>query len=950
VKVGITLEKPEGAPAPVAAFALTVGGSSAEDVFRRILTAYGVPRRQFLAGHALPIRLVRVPLPSAMLACAALGKAGVTLFADKSVQKVVRESAWACTASGLYPFQKVGAEFLRSRRRAILADQMGVGKAQPVDAKVLRPDGTWAAIGSLRVGDYVVGSNGRPIRVIGVYPQGVQKIFELTFDDGAKARSTKDHLWSVRTPLMKWAGSPFKPMTLGEIVSKGVYKNKGRDKQWFIPVPIAPDFPEQKLPIAPYVLGALVANGCFGKSRVTHSGWSEQRELMRPLIPSNLIFSPCGGRWDFRLVKDDGRSRTASNSILAAIRELGLSETESHERFIPDAYLRGSVTQRRDLLQGLMDNDGCISKSGSVIEYNTTSPKLAEQVIYLVRSLEGCAWMSTRRTRFTYKGVKKIGRKDHRIRVAVNFCPFRVSWKRERYVPRTKYLPNRAIARVEPKGKKACVCIAVDAVDSLYITNDFALTHNTIQALSALDAQKGALVIAPPVVVGNWYKESRKWRPDLAASIWKRPYSVFPEPGEIRIASFSSLPFELVEERTRCPYCEKLAAIEVEEREGPPFDPGKFFVSECMRDRGGCGQRFEQREDAQVVNVWNGERPKHPVQLVVDEAHYVKSRKARRTIAVRAIASQCNSTWLLSGTPLLNTPEELWALCQAMPGTSSAGFDTAAHDTFGSWSKFVDLFYGKPKKYGGYEWSAAGDVKEDARVRLGSLMLRRMRADVLPELPKKTRRFIDVEVDETGLPSWGKREDLLRMSDEEVLAECAAEKSLSWVRKELALRKAPALGALLEEYEEEGEPVVVFSYHREPVQNLGSRPGWRCITGETPAHERTAIVELFQGGKLKGVAGTIGAMGVGVTLTASASVLFLDRDYVPANNLQAEDRVCRIGQTHDGVVVTVLQTSHMVDLRVRDALTRKERLLESLELGEEEVATEVAFARKGATP
>jgi len=600
VKVGVAIERPEPSASLMAKFTLSGGGSQSEDVFKRVLTSYAVPKRRYIAGgYPLPIREMRVPLRAALLACGALGKAGAEIFADKSVQKAVREAAWECKVPGLYPFQKAGAEFLRSRRRALLADEMGLGK--------------------------------------------------------------------------------------------------------------------------------------------------------------------------------------------------------------------------------------------------------------------------------------------------------------------------------------------------------------TVSALAALDAQKGSLVIVPPIVLGNWYQESRKWRPDLGATIWKRPYSIFPEPGELRFATYSTLPLESVEERTRCPFCERMTAIEVSEQEGPPFDPAPFTVCECSRERGGCGKRFAQAEDAWITNVWGGEKPKHPVQLVVDEAHYIKSRKAKRTIGVRAIASQCSSVWLLSGTPLLNTPEELWSLCQAMPGTSAAGFDTAAHDVFGSWKKFVDLFHGKAKKYGGYEWSAAGEVDDEARVRLNSLMLRRMRAEVLPELPKKTRRFLEVKVDERGLPTWGSAEDLRRMSDDEVLAECAPDRTLSSVRRELALRKLDALIQIVESYEEERELIVIFSYHREPVEQLGQRPGWACITGSTPAHERTEFVSAFQAGKLKGIAGTIGAMGVGVTLTASANVAFLDRDFVPANNLQGEDRVVRIGQNR-GVLVTIIQTSHAVDLRVRDALERKTRLLESLELGETEVASRVEFVTGKVAP
>ena len=140
----------------------------------------------------------------------------------------------------------------------------------------------------------------------------------------------------------------------------------------------------------------------------------------------------------------------------------------------------------------------------------------------------------------------------------------------------------------------------------------------------------------------------------------------------------------------------------------------------------------------------------------------------------------------------------------------------------------------------------------------------------------------------------------------------------------------------IKEYESVEEPVIAFSYHRGPIEELGRRKGWVCITGSTSDSDRTAIVDRFQRGELRGVAGTIGAMGVGVTLTRSANVMFLDRDFVPANNLQAEDRSLRIGQTR-GVVVTILNATHPVDQRVAIILERKERLLEAMHLGEEPV-------------
>lgn len=932
-------------------------------LYRRILGGYGL-RGSKSQGAGYVVRL-----DAALSACGALQKRGVELRAKKEVPEIIKASAWKCEVPGLYPYQRVGAEYLHSRRRAILADQMGTGKAQPVSSLVLRPDGIWTPIGDLRVGDHVVGSNGLPTRVVGVFPQGRKKIVELTFSDGAMARSTEDHLWAVRTPFMKWWGSPFKPKTLKEILARGLYKNKGRDKQWFIPVPLAPDFPMQKdLLIAPYLLGALIANGELSKSSVMHSGPAEQREHMRPYLPDSLVYTPCkNNKWDFRIVKRKDIRRTDPNPLVAAMRALGLAGTESHQRFIPENYLRGSVEQRKDLLQGLMDNDGCISRDGMVIEYNTTSPKLAGQVIYLVRSLGGVARMSTRYPRFSHLGKKKIGRRDHRIRVALDFCPFRASWKRERYVPRSKYPPVRAIVAVKGVGTEECVCIAVSAHDSLYITNDFVLTHNTPQALSALDPAKGALIIVPSVVCQNWLKEATRWRRDLVFRIWKEPYPLFPEPGEANIVTYPKLPYEQLERRSRCPWCDALSVVPLDDEEVMRLAAKQLSWTDvcdpvrggrCIKTDGQPGARkFQQNTAAWPEWVWVGEKPKHPVQLVVDEGHYCKNKNAQRTIAVRTIAATCaagepgqkSSVWILTGTPLLNEPSEIWSLCQLFPGQTGK-FDDGAWDTFGSWSGFVEMFDGKKQVVGGisrgYEWG--GQVKPEAREHLGAVMLRRMRDDVLPDLPKKTRRYITVPISKRALSKDAMLTDNLLLlfkewSDDKVLAECAAGGALSMLRKELAALKLDTLVKLVKEYEENQEPVVVFSYHRDPIIALGERKGWGCITGSTEDHERAALVERFQKGRLLGLAGTIGAMGVGVTLTRAANMLFLDRDFVPANNLQAEDRELRIGQER-GVVITILEANHPIDERVAIILEKKERLLEAMELSEDPAPKSVTKA------
>ncbi len=481
----------------------------------------------------------------------------------------------------------------------------------------------------------------------------------------------------------------------------------------------------------------------------------------------------------------------------------------------------------------------------------------------------------------------------------------------------------------------------------------------TAQALVALDKKKGTLVIAPSVVRDNWLKETLRWRKDLRVTIWKPPYPLFPEPGEVNIVTYPKLPYENMERRSRCPWCEQISIVPLEDEEVQQLATRQVpWTDKCDPERGGrClkadGQpgirRFKQDTGAWPEWVWTGELPKHAVQLVVDEAHYCKNRDAQRTVATRTIAAACasgpvgrsSSVWLLTGTPLLNQPPELWSLCQLFPGQTGR-FDDGAWDTFGSWSAFVEMFGGRKQVIGGvsrgYEWKP-GFASPEARACLGTVMLRRMREDVLPDLPKKTRRYIDVPVSKHALSKDAMLTENLMLlfrewSDDKVLAECAVGGALSKLRKELADLKLPTLLKLVKEYEEVDEPLVVFSYHRDPIIALGQRKGWGCITGSTADGERAGLVERFQKGALKGLAGTIGAMGVGVTLTRAANMLFLDRDFVPANNLQAEDRELRIGQDR-GVVITILNGLHPIDERVAIILEKKEMLLEAMNLAEE---------------
>lgn len=378
----------------------------------------------------------------------------------------------------------------------------------------------------------------------------------------------------------------------------------------------------------------------------------------------------------------------------------------------------------------------------------------------------------------------------------------------------------------------------------------------TIQALCAIERGSCALVICPKVLRSNWATECARWRGDLVPVIINRRSAFrWPEPGECVIINYDLLP---------------------EDFTGTPA-PGTH--------------------------------------LICDEAQAIKSYKAKRTQAVRKIVRRIfkadGCAWLLTGTPLLNRPNELWAMLQALQLGSKL---------YGDYYLFVKQFGGTVDGLGIIEWDSSR-VAQCAMDPIRPYALRRTRAEVLPDLPTKTYRSLAVEA---TIPRLRTADDAILSFDniDDLMAHMSEDAGMMADRKLLAASKIPALLQLVQTYEDASEPVVVFSAHRAPIEALAERQGWRTIMGGT--HDRQGAVDAFQAGKLAGLGCTIRAAGVGLTLTRASHVIFVDQDWVPAINAQAEDRVCRIGQTR-GVVITVLVADHELDKAVSARLLEKQQ-------------------------
>jgi phosphate starvation-inducible PhoH-like protein len=364
------------------------------------------------------------------------------------------------------------------------------GRAQPVATPVLTPDG-FRPIGSLTVGDLVIGSDGKPTPVLGVYPQGEKDIYRVTAQDGASTLASGDHLWAVATRDDRRRGKPLRVLTTRDMIGN---LRANHYHRYELPLHSAPVcFPHREIPMDAYALGLLLGDGCLtGTSTPSFAtgdpelAWELQLRLpgiqVRPRREMQYQLNQTTSPW--------GTTTLVENPVTAVTRQLGLHGTRSESKFVPDLYRYNSQKVRLAVLQGLLDTDGGpVTQRDRTcrIQYATVSPRLRDDVVFLVRSLGGVAYHRTRPAEGRAPGMAKGRPVYHRhdahiidIRLPAGIEPFRLTRKRDAYNATGGGRPMRFIESITPAGTAEAVCISVAAADSLYTTEDFLLTHNTL--------------------------------------------------------------------------------------------------------------------------------------------------------------------------------------------------------------------------------------------------------------------------------------------------------------------------------------------------------------------------------------------------------------------------------------------------------------------------------------
>lgn len=443
---------------------------------------------------------------------------------------------------------------------------------------------------------------------------------------------------------------------------------------------------------------------------------------------------------------------------------------------------------------------------------------------------------------------------------------------------------NEGIQFVDAKGGKAL------------IADDMGL-GKTIQAIGFLQLHREeampAVIIVPAVVKLNWKREIEKWMTNPKVAVLNgrpTPSSKIPD-AEIYIINYDIL------------------ANQDEKTEVVKF-----------------GIRTKVKREKKFTGWADHLLKLKPVSLICDECHYLKNTQAKRTKAVKKLAAKVKNCIMLSGTAIENRPIEIWQAINLIDPT-----------LFPSYPSFGKRYCNG--KHNGYGWDYNGSSNEaELHKRLTeSIMIRRLKKDVLTDLPLKQRSIIPMEID--NYKEYKKcQDDVIQYIRDNsgsaaAMKAAGAEALVKFEKlKQLAVKgKLKMAIKWIEDYIQD-EKLAVFCTHKIVIKELREKfEGAVHIDGDVSQVNRQKAVDKFQTDKdCKLFIGNIKAAGVGITLTAASSTAFLELAWTPGSHDQAEDRVNRIGQKASSINAYYLLADNTIETEIAALLDSKRKTIDAV--------------------
>jgi len=769
----------------------------------------------------------------------------------------------------LYPHQIVSAMFMNATRSTLISHEMGLGKANPIDSKLLTPNG-WIRMGDVEVGDYVIGSDGKPKKVLGVYPQGKKDIYELEFNDGTTAQSCDEHLWNVNTYIRNWRKNPFMTKTLRDIMDEGLQFKNGNNK-WYIPIVKPIEFEKRELKIDPYVLGCLLGDGGITVwNGVSFSSLDEEiiNEMSLRLPDKHNMVSNGKSLKDYYITADG-----KNNYVNQALKKYKLKGCNSHTKFIPEEYKISSIEQRLEILQGILDTDGHSRKDG-IIELTLASKQLIEDTQFIVQSLGGVGRLHEKW--ITYKGEKRLYWRLH-IKLPPQLTPFKIKRKIETFVAPTKYKPNRAIKEINYVGKKEAQCISIDSEDHLYVMDNCVLTHNTLSAILYVEMNgfEKVFVITPNSLKFNFYYEVMKFTNSNAHIInWKNNTCGIEE------AKYIIVNYDFF---------------------NPKNTKEKKFITKW------------KKLGVDVIDA-----------VICDESQKIKNTKSntyknfKSTFKPKLFREEKVSKIFLSGTPAPNRAYELYTVLNQI---SKVDFATKKY--------FQEYYCGMTRDEDGwgYHVDTMAQKLEELYFKIAPFTHRKRKFEVLHDLPDKTYQRIILEMTEAEQKTY----DEIEAGVANEFLEHPTRNPLTIMirlRQFLAIVKVQHAIELIENVFQAGEKVVVVDFFKDSLYQLKEKLGdvSELHTGDQSVEERAELVKTFQdvNSALKAFLGSIQTCNYGLTLTAASKLFIMTLPYSVGEFDQVSDRLHRIGQKA-AVNIYVLVFPDTIDDYVFSAIEGKRK-------------------------
>lgn len=485
-------------------------------------------------------------------------------------------------------------------------------------------------------------------------------------------------------------------------------------------------------------------------------------------------------------------------------------------------------------------------------------------------------------------------------------------WYEKRKIERENLLVNKDRKEVKPEE------LDTELADTLYdfqrvgvnfltetkgaILGDDMGLGKSIQSLATVDNinAKSTLVVCPASLKYNWAEEIEKWLPN-------KSYTILDGSKEKRIEALEN---------------------DVD-----------FYITNYASLREKSRAKINGNWTKVDNELFKAIKNKNFEVAIYDEAHKMKNRKSQQTKALYKITNGIKRNYLLTGTPIMNTPEDLWSLLHIIDRKKFSSFWRFVHRYCEVW----DNGFGK-------EIGSAKNPKE-FREMLKPYMLRRLKEEVIEDMPELTKQKSWVELE-------GKQSKIYHQMEEDMVAELSEQEEIKapiiiskiMRLKQIAVseqllaekpsikkfKKSAKIKVLNEIIDDSGDQkIVVFTQYQSAAKLVAKMLdkegiGYGMIHGGVKNKERQKEVNKFQeNDNCKVFVATIKAGGLGLTLTAGSIAVFLDKDWTNANNTQAVDRLHRIGQERNVTVIELL-AKDSIEEYIEELLAEKQETFDSL--------------------